>query len=155
MVLFPTILPTNFDKDICKIIEDNYKRYMDDGTIPLPTVIDRTIFLHCLNSLHKDIIFTLEEPTINKDKNTQSINFLDIKIIEDKSNVITTEIYYKNTNSHQYLDYNSQHPKHTKENIPMNLAKKIITFNSNDEKVEEDLEDLEKWLKNAITLQLL
>ena len=41
---------------------------------------------------------------------------------------IETDIYYKDTNSHDYLHYNSHHPEHVKKNIPYTLAKKIIVF---------------------------
>ena len=144
--LFPITLPKHFNNTICKIIEENYKRYMDDGIVPLPIDANSMIFLQCLNDLHPNLTFTLEEPTVDQDKNIQSINFLDIKIIEDENNYITTELYYKATNSHQYLDFRSNHPTHTKKNIPMNLAKKIMTFNTKEEKIKEDLQNLEKWL---------
>ena len=34
----------------------------------------------------------------------------------------------KETNTHDYLRYDSHHPDHVKNNIPFTLAKKIIVF---------------------------
>ena len=62
---------------------------------------------------------------------------------------VETDIYYKNTNTHDYNPYNSAHPKHCKDNLPYNLAKRIIVFVSNDEKVEMRLKELKNWLKDC------
>ena len=40
------------------------------------------------------------------------------------------------------------HPKHCKDNLPYNLAKRIIVFVSNDEKFEMRLKQLKNWLKD-------
>ena len=50
---------------------------------------------------------------------------------------------------HDYLPYNSAHPKHCKDSLPYNLAKRIIVFVSNDKKVEMRLKELKNWLKNC------
>ena len=50
--------------------------------------------------------------------------FLDVMIRKDKTH-LTTDIYYKLTDSFQYLPYTSSHPRHTKNNIPYNLARRI------------------------------
>ena len=53
------------------------------------------------------------------------INFLDtnIKIVD---NQLHLDIYHKLTNSYSYLKYNSCHPSHTKNNISLSLARRII-----------------------------
>ena len=71
---------------------------------------------------------------------------LDITIILHDSKIIETEIFYKQTNTHDYLHYDSHHPQHIKNNIPYNLAKRIIVFTSNSEKVELRLTELKSWL---------
>ena len=58
-------------------------------------------------------------------------------------------IYYKDTSAHDYLPYNSAHPKRCKDNLPYNLAKRIIVFVSNDKKVEMRLKELKNWLKDC------
>ena len=55
-------------------------------------------------------------------------------------------IFYKDTNTHDYLRYDSNHPVHVKNNIPFTLAKKIIVFCSNEVTVNNRLADLYKWL---------
>ena len=81
--------------------------------------------------------------------NTQSINFLDITVILHDNRIIETEIYYKATNNHHYLEYNSFHPNHIKNNIPYNLAKRIIVFTTNSEKETKELQNLRVWLRNS------
>ena len=41
---------------------------------------------------------------------------------------ISTDIYFKSTDSKQYLNFKSCHPKHTKVNIPFSLARRIWTI---------------------------
>ena len=55
------------------------------------------------------------------------MNFLDIqlKIVND---ALVFDIYYKPTNSFNYLTYSSCHPSHTKYNIALSLAKRIINI---------------------------
>ena len=60
-----------------------------------------------------------------------------------------TDVHYKETNNHDYLNFNSHHPDHTKKNIPYVLAKRIIVFTTKDEKVRKNLEDLRKWLQKC------
>ncbi|XP_056017979.1 uncharacterized protein LOC125668012 isoform X3 [Ostrea edulis] len=51
----------------------------------------------------------------------------DILIVKEGVKIIT-DLYYKNTDSHQYLMFNSCHPSHTKRNIPFNMARRICTI---------------------------
>ena len=77
------------------------------------------------------------------------MNFLDISIILHSSGLIETDIYYKPTNHHDYLDYKSHHPDHIKKNIPFNLAKRIIVFVSNEEREKIRLNELQTWLRHC------
>ena len=66
-------------------------------------------------------------------KNSPKTNFLDInlKIINNK---LHFDVYHKPTNSFSYLHYKSCHPPHTKNNIALSLARRIvriITDNTN------------------------
>ena len=157
--LFPVILPQYFTLTQCNTIKKFLKRYMDDGFIPLPLQIDINTFMVCLNSMHKDIIFTKEEALNHTyyGKKAKILNFLDVSVILTEDNIIETDIFYKSTNSHDYLNYNSHHPDHTKKNIPFTLAKRIICFVSNNTHMEKRLNELEDFLtkcnypKNVIT----
>ena len=80
----------------------------------------RTHFHNILNSLHSDIKFTIE---LNENK----LPFLDI-LITKYITQLSTDIYYKETDTKQYLDFKSCHPSHTKHSIPYNLAKRTCTI---------------------------
>ena len=59
-----------------------------------------------LNGFRDHIKFTLES-------NKESINFLDVNI-NLSSGHLMTNMYVKPTDCHQYLNYSSSHPSHTK-----------------------------------------
>ena len=105
---------------------------MDDGFLIWPISLDVNIFISILNNLHPNIKLTVERGKFIRDK--QELNMLDIKVILHNSGTIDTDIYYKPTNTHDYLHYDSHHPSHIKQNIPYNLAKKIIVFTSDSKK---------------------
>lgn len=63
------------------------------------------------------------------------MKLLDIGVILHSDNTAETDLQYKDTNAHDYLLYNSAHPKHYKDNPPYNLAKRVIVFVSNNEKI--------------------
>ena len=62
--------------------------------------------------------------------------------------IIITDIYYKPTDTKQYLDYNSCHPRHIRRNVPSNLARRICTIVENESLRHERLEELEVCLIN-------
>ena len=72
----------------------------------------------------------------------QVLKFLDTEANLHSDNIVETDIYYKDRNAHDYLPYNSAHPKHCKDNLPLSLAKSIIAFVSNEEKTEMRLREL-------------
>ena len=147
--LYPEI-KRNFP-DLWSIIIEYLSRYMDDGFTPWPDDADINIFLQILNMLDPNIRFTLEKAKNILDKNSiiQILNFLDISILLHENGEIETDIFYKETNSHDYLNYESHHPQHIKDNIPYNLAKRIIVFCTNYEKEKQRLDELKKWLINC------
>jgi len=59
---------------------------------------------------------------------------------------IITDIYFKETDAKNYLNFQSCHPKHTKRSIPYNLARRICTIVSNDEIKKQRLEELKTSL---------
>ena len=76
----------------------------------------------------------------------QELSFLDVLTILINYRVFTTDIFYKETNSHFYLDYHSHHPSHMKDNIPYSLAKKLICFVPDYNRLEFRLAQLKTWL---------
>ena len=146
--LFASEIQKYFNENDCKIIIELLKRYMDDGFIFWPEHLNFEHFKMCLNNMHPSIKFTFEKSEIvyQNGKKTQILNFLDIKVILHEDSTIETDIYYKPTNAHDYLPYDSAHPDHIKKNIPYNLAKRVIVFVSNPEKVELRLKELKNYL---------
>ena len=124
---------------------------MDDGFCPLMKSIDIVVFVNCLNQMHDAIKFTFEkaEHEVINGRKQQVLNFLDVSVILRDDNVIETDVYYKKTNAHDYLNFKSDHPQHIKNNVPYNLAKRIIVFVSDPIKIENRLEELRKFLLNC------
>ena len=111
-------------------IIENFLRYIDDGFILWLLEMDLDLFKEIMNSLHPSIKFTFElgKKITMQDRLIKILNFLDILIMLYSDGTIETDIYYKETNTHDYLHYNSHHPEHVKNNIPYTLAKKIVVF---------------------------
>ena len=146
--LYQTILPLHFTHEECSIIIQLFSRFVDDGFIIWPVHLDRNTFENVLQILHPSIKFTIEggKKELKDGEMIEKLNFLDITVILHESGKIETDIFYKTTNSHDYLNYNSHHPSHTKKNMIYNLAKRIITFVSDPILEEKRLYELKEWL---------
>ena len=58
---------------------------------------------------------------------SNEVNFLDVNCkLNNSNNTMNFDIYHKPTNSFTYLHNNSSHPEHTKNNIALSLAQRII-----------------------------
>ena len=77
--------------------------------------------------------------------NNTNLPFLDIMFI-NKNCKIETDIYFKKTDSKQYLLYTSCHPQHINNNIPYCLATQIKTIASENNKLEKQMEELKQNL---------
>ena len=142
------LLHRHFPLYVAELIIRWFLRYIDDGYILWPRgwPIDR--FLEIINSLDPHIQFTLEasKKYIKNNQHFQELSFLDVLTILINYRVFTTDIFYKETNSHFYLDYHSHHPSHMKDNIPYSLAKKLICFVPDYNRLEFRLAQLKTWL---------
>ena len=126
-----------FGQEFRKEFEEQWGRYLDDCFINWDTTFAEVTDLHnTLNSLQRGIEFTMEA---NPTKNT----FLQILLLV-KGTRITTDIFYKPTDTFQYLHFTSCHPVHTKKNVPFNLARRICTIVEEQDTTRERLEDLKK-----------
>ena len=70
-----------------------------------------------LNNLHPKLQLAIKT-------SMEKLTFLDVQIDKEEGKILT-DIYYKGTDSHQYLNFYSCHPKHTKYNIPYTLSRRI------------------------------
>ena len=85
---------------------------------------------------------------MKKRNSFQILIFLDINVKLNSKNGISTDVYYQDTNTQNYLPYDSAHPESCKKNVPDNLAKQSIVFVTDSEKVKLRLNELRTWLKN-------
>ena len=128
-----------FRQEFRKEFEEQWGRYLDDCFINWDTTFPEVTDLHnTLNNLRRAIKLTIEA---NPTRNT----FLQILLLV-KGNRITMDIFYKPTDTFQYLPFTSCHTVHTKKNIPLNLARRICTIVEEPDTTKEWLEDLKKKL---------
>ena len=101
---------------------------MDDDFIALPEDLDPNLSKqHALNELNPSINFTMEKGVKNTD-NIASLNFLDIKIPLQNDTRISTDIFYKETDPHKYLNLKgAAHLTHIKNTISL-LAPRNFAF---------------------------
>ena len=149
---YATLIMRYLEKHLYKSYEEKYgaadaelliklfKRFLDDCCLLWNKSKEQLIdFYQLLNSLHPKIKFTMEQ-------NTDKLPFLDI-LLHKKGNKLYTDIYYKVTDTHQYLDFQSCHLKHTKNNIPYCLARKICTVVIKNDLREQRLNELKSFLR--------
>ena len=133
-------LPEIFDEEFAQYIHRNWKRFLDDIFIFWnKSADDLQKFNTEINQLHQSIQFTMEV-------SDKELPFLDLLIIKNRTDIIT-DLYCKGTDSHQYLDFRSCHPAHTKRNIPYNLARRICTIVTNNSLRSKRLEELREYLQ--------
>ena len=106
-----------------------------------------TDFFNFCNSFDPHIKF-------EQTKSTTSIPFLDVQVINSNGK-ISTDLYTKPTDTHQYLNWTSCHPRHTKTSIPYSLAlrlRRICSTNDFFEKRARELHNilLERGYKNKL-----
>ena len=89
-------------------------RFLDDCFILWNSTVPVDKLWEELNSIHPKIQFTMECCV------TQ-LPFLDV-LVKLNDGWISTDIYFKPTDTLFYLNFKSCHPKHTKVNIPFCLA---------------------------------
>ena len=90
-----------------------YLRFLDDIFLVWQyDLADLNEFLNHMNSQVPSIKFTMEY-------SKESVHFLDTNVsINNASLQLETDLYCKPTDSHNYLLYNSAHPKKCKQSIP-------------------------------------
>ena len=130
------LLTQAYPQDFVDFLLRNYFRFLDDIFHKWLENFDIKKFYDLINSLDEDLKFIFENPS-------RTLNFLDIqlKIVND---ALVFDIYYKPTNSFNYLTYSSCHPSHTKNNIALSLAKRIINIVTDNR--EKRLSELKKHL---------
>ena len=120
----------------------HWKRFLDDGFLVWKKSFGEVGgFMKILNSLDENIKFTYE-------CSDKRVSFLNLSIYKEDGK-IKTDIFYKDTDSHDYLPFNSCHPRHTKKNIPFTLSRMICSIVTDPARREFRLLELESWLLRA------
>ena len=142
--LFGLNILSHFSQEDIMLIRAAFKRYVDDGFLFWPTHLSIDIFIELLGQSDPSIRYTVEKGIVTLRK--QRITFLSVRVTLHDGRVIETELFYKPTNNHHYLEYDSFHAKHVRDNIPYNFFKKIIVFTSDCQKEKSALNDMRGWL---------
>ena len=94
---------------------------MDDDFLSWPKNANIDVFRELLHELPPSLKFTVGKGKScckqNFDTFVHALNFLDVSIILHQNGRLETDIFYKDTNSQDYLNYFSHHPEQTKQNI--------------------------------------
>ena len=119
-------------------IQHMLKRFLDDVFLKWKSSLgDIQEFFDVLNNVDEKINFTIESG--------KKIPFLDV-CFELKGNVMETDIYYKPTDTHNYVQFGSFHPRKTLTNIPYSLARRICVIVSNLDTRDVRLDELRHFL---------
>ena len=128
-----------FGNEFEKYFITSWKRFLDDCFIPwTKSVRDLETLHNILNNLYIEINFTLQFSSTEQP-------FLDV-LVKNRDGKIETDIYYKDTDSKQYLLFYSCHPTHTKINIPFNLARRLRTIVSEKQVLQRRMQELKSYL---------
>ena len=126
-------------EEISHYVYANWIRFLDDCYINWPYGEDKLKELHdILNSLDDGIQLSAET-------SCKELPFLDVMIRKDNTH-LTTDMYYKLMDSFQYLPSTSSHPRHIKNNIPYNLARRICLIVEDQDIRKHRLHDLKQIL---------
>ena len=95
-------------------------------------------FFDVFNNIEDKISFTMETG--------KCVPFLDVQFILDDNGHLSTDIFYKETDTHNYVQFGSFHPHKTLTNIPFSLARWILIIVSDDNVRDTRYEELKQWL---------
>ena len=117
-----------------------FRRFLDDIFIKWKLSLgDPLELLREINSLDPKINFTQEIGI--------SLPFLDVRFSLNPDNSLSTDVFYKATDSHNYVPFYSYHPHKTLTNIPYSLARRICTIVSDNDQRDLRLMELKQFLR--------
>ena len=99
-------------------------------------------FINFLNCSHDTIKFTSEH-------SRETISFLDVQVSVGKGGLLTTDLFCKPTDTHQFLHRKSCHPWHTRKAIPYSQALRYRRICSEDRQLKDRLDKLAGWLNDS------
>ena len=114
-------------------------RYIDDIFLVWEHGEEKLLeFIEYLNSISPHIKFTFKY-------SRESIEFLDVLVIKE-GNSVHTDLFVKETDTHQFLHFSSCHPYHTKKGIPYSQAVRLRRICSTEEFFQKRVSNLKSWL---------
>ena len=118
------LLPQVYPNDVVDFIIRTYFRFLDDIFHQWLSNFDIRQFYEIFDGLDPDLKFLFSNLALES-------KFMDIhfKVVGTQ---LEMDIYRKPTDSCNYLNYHSCHPKHTRDNIGLSLAKRIVRIVSLD-----------------------
>ena len=97
-------------------------------------------FIEYLNSIHPTLKFTYSY-------SAESVDFLDV-CVSKFGVTLKTDLFVKETDTHQYLHYNSCHTFHTKKGIPYGQALRFRRIIADDTQLDLECNKLISWFLN-------
>ena len=94
-------------------------------------------FFEYVDSYHQTTKYTL-------DWSTHEVSYLDVRVKLEVGKT-NTDVYSKITDTHQYLDFKSCHPKHVKRGIPYRKALRLRRTRNLEEVYDNRLDDLQGY----------
>ena len=94
-----------------------------------------------MNDFHPTIKFTMDVMEGNK------IPFLDVMVKLEEDNTTSTDVFYKPTDTHQYLMTTSCHPEHVKKSIFYSQGLRLRRIVSEEERSKERVNELKGWME--------
>ena len=100
-------------------------------------------FIQYVNDFHPSLSYTY-------DISDTSVNFLDISIYMTQHG-LTTDIFYKDTDTHSYLRYQSVHPPSCKKGIPYSQFLGLRRICNNDQNFERRSDEMSDFFSQIIS----
>ena len=114
------------------------RRYIDDYIgISTSTKDELDDFMLYVNDIHPSLGYTY-------DISDTSVNFLDISISMTQHG-LTTDIFYKDTDTHSYLRYESAHPPSCRKGIPYSQFSRLRRICNNDQTSERRSDEMSEF----------
>ena len=142
---YANLFMTRLEERLLKASTDKplvWIRFIDDVFLIWPHGEEKLkSLINHLNSSHETIKFTSEQ-------SRDSISFLDVQVSVGEGGVLSTDLFCKPTDTHQYLHKKSCHPWHTKKAIPYGQPLRFRRIFSEDRQFQERVGELAGWLKD-------
>ena len=134
-----TRLERDYDLAYRQYVEDNLKRFIDDCFMLWKRKYgDYNNLFNVLNNMDDKIEYTM-------DTSDTKLPFLDVMVCKVGVH-IETDVYHKETDSYNYVTFNSCHTRSTKNNIPYNLSVRLQLIVSNKETRDIRFQELKSIL---------